>query len=291
MWPLDVLAAILFVSSSGLLFNKKFRENPALLIAAGLLALPATYFTIDAIVTHILDQRLGHATKSSIAEPLSAPVSTISNALVAPNEAKSARQSASSPQTVALASADVRAAAAAYDRRDFASALKVLSPKAEAGDPVAQYFAGIMNLRGEGIARNPTAGVRLLRMSATAGIADAQNFMAAFYRRGDHVPRDYAQAMNWYVLAAKQNYKNAQYWIALMHRDGHGAPADNKLAYMWACIAASGGPPEAISLRDRLLKLITPEEAAQAQHDATAWQESSITPKPTSVYALAGASP
>lgn len=144
------------------------------------------------------------------------------------------------------------AGAAAFDKRDFSTALRLLSPLADRGDPIAQYFVGVMYLRGFGIEADPSRAVVLLSGAATAGIADAQNYVAAFYRRGDHVQKDYAQAMQWYLLAARQDYQNAQYRIALLYDQNDYGSRDIKLAYMWACIASTDENPEAKALRIRL---------------------------------------
>jgi len=181
--------------------------------------------------------------------------------------------------------------AAAFDRGDFVASFETLSPLTDRGDPVAQFFVGVMYLAGHGVQKNPPLAVQLLYRSATAGVADAQNYMGAFYRTGHNVPLNYATAMQWYLFAAKQNYKNAQYRIALMYRDGLGVDRDNRQAYVWACISAAGGPPEAIALRARLQKQLSAEDAAQAEQEAVAWQAHSITPTPVSIYGLTGAEP
>jgi tetratricopeptide (TPR) repeat protein len=54
----DLIAAFLFVASSGLLFNKKFRDNGLLLVCAGLIALGSTYFLTRQIVDEVVSERL-----------------------------------------------------------------------------------------------------------------------------------------------------------------------------------------------------------------------------------------
>jgi hypothetical protein len=48
---LDMLAAIIFVASSGLLFNERFRKNLFLLFLASLLAMTSTFFLIGDIIS------------------------------------------------------------------------------------------------------------------------------------------------------------------------------------------------------------------------------------------------
>jgi hypothetical protein len=55
---LDIVAALLFVGSSGLLFNARFRENAFLVICAGLIALASTYFLTRQIVEEVVDEMI-----------------------------------------------------------------------------------------------------------------------------------------------------------------------------------------------------------------------------------------
>jgi hypothetical protein len=50
----EVFAALIFVASSGLLFNKRFRDNGFLLAVAGIIALVATYYLTRAIAEDVL---------------------------------------------------------------------------------------------------------------------------------------------------------------------------------------------------------------------------------------------
>jgi hypothetical protein len=53
-----VISALLFVLSSGLLFNERFRNNKWLMTVAGLLALVASYFLLEQIVDAVVSRRL-----------------------------------------------------------------------------------------------------------------------------------------------------------------------------------------------------------------------------------------
>ncbi len=70
---------------------------------------------------------------------------------------------------------------AAYQRGDYATAIRELRPLAEQGDANAQLFLGIM------------------------------------YENGQGVPQDYAEAVKWYRKAAEQGLANAQYNLGLLH--------------------------------------------------------------------------
>lgn len=58
MYVLDVIAALFFVASAGLLFNERFRKNIFLVILAGLLALASTYYLTKEIVREVVREEM-----------------------------------------------------------------------------------------------------------------------------------------------------------------------------------------------------------------------------------------
>src|SRR5216684_6916578 len=68
----------------------------------------------------------------------------------------------------------------AYERGDYAAALRLWRPPADRGDAAAQYNLGVMYLNGQG------------------------------------VPQDYAAAATWYLKAADQGYAAAQGSLGVM---------------------------------------------------------------------------
>jgi predicted aspartyl protease len=168
---------------------------------------------------------------------------------------------------------------AAYNRGDYPTALLMLQPVAQAGDGFAQYYLGVMYLKGQGVPKNSPLGLEWLSKAALAGAADAQAYMGAFNRRGDLVPQNYAEAMRWYLLAAKQNHENSQYRIALMYYRGEGVQQDLREAYMWSVIASVGGEPEPNRLRMKLEQGLSASDVTEGQRKAALWRSANISPK------------
>ena len=107
-------------------------------------------------------------------------------------------------------------AVAAYDRGDYATAVRGFLVHAEQGDATAQYKLGVM------------------------------------YNYGWGVPEDHAEAVRWFRLAAEQGYAGAQYGLGVMHADGRGVLIkDSVLAHMWSNIAGANGNASAREMRDR----------------------------------------
>ena len=55
---------------------------------------------------------------------------------------------------------------AAYERGDYATALQLLRPLAEAGDANAQFHLGRIHLGGRGVAKNETEAAQWFRRAA-----------------------------------------------------------------------------------------------------------------------------
>ncbi len=79
---------------------------------------------------------------------------------------------------------------AAYNRGDYATALREWRPLAKQGDAGAQIFLGFM------------------------------------YRKGRGVPQDYAEAVKWYRKAAEQGHARAQSNLGFMYEHGLGVTQD-----------------------------------------------------------------
>ncbi len=82
---------------------------------------------------------------------------------------------------------------AAYDRGDYATALRELRPLAEQGDAAAQYNLGGMYYGGYGVPQDYAEAVKWYRKAAEQGHALAQNNLAFMYYAGQGVTRDYVQ--------------------------------------------------------------------------------------------------
>ncbi len=135
--------------------------------------------------------------------------------------------------------ADVQAGVDAYEKGDYATALKEWRPLAEQGDADAQYNLGWM------------------------------------YEKSFGVPQDDKEAVRWYRLAAEQGIGHAQYRLGGMYTLGRGVPQDFVLSHMWLNLAAALGDEQARTLRDKLAKQLTPAQLDDAQRLAREWKAKS----------------
>jgi TPR repeat protein len=133
---------------------------------------------------------------------------------------------------------------AAFGRGDWATALSLLRPLADHGDPTAQAYVGTIYLTGQGAPQDIAAAVVLLKKSADQGSADAQFVLGEFYGSGQWGPPDRALALTWLRKAAAQSgaegAADAQLMLGRFYRDGSSVPQDDAIAAQWFAKAVSG---------------------------------------------------
>ena len=69
------------------------------------------------------------------------------------------------------------------------------------GHPAAQYALGVMNIKGQGVKRNPQQGLKWLMTAARKRYAPAEAYLGELYWEGKIVRRDRTRAVMWYALA------------------------------------------------------------------------------------------
>jgi TPR repeat protein len=86
---------------------------------------------------------------------------------------------------------------------------EALLPKAEAGDPVAQFNLARQYVLGEGMAVNQSEFIRWCRTAAEQGLPEAQYALGMCYRQGLGVERNTNEARAWMQKAAASRYTPA----------------------------------------------------------------------------------
>ena len=137
--------------------------------------------------------------------------------------------------------ADFQAGLEAYERGDYAVALREWRPLAEQGHPWTQFMLGLMYADGEGVPKDDTEAVKWYRKAAEQGEALAQTNLGVMYDNGKGVPEDDAEAVKWYRKAAEQGEALAQAKLGLKYDTGEGVPEDDVEAVKWYRKAAEQG--------------------------------------------------
>ena len=170
-------------------------------------------------------------------------------------------------------------------------------PKANAGDPEAQFKLAFHYGQGRGVEKNIPEEVKFFRLAAEQNYAPAQvqlgrcyasahgvaldrkaaldwfrkaaaqnssagQFeLAVCYWRGLAVERDAAEAAKYFRKAAEQNHLTAQSNLAFCLKTGQGVKADSVEAYAWFELVVERDPL-ALKFRDELAQQMTPEKIA-----------------------------
>jgi TPR repeat protein len=137
-------------------------------------------------------------------------------------------------------------AEAAFNRKDYATAFRLLVPLAEHGDAKAQTFLGGLYKDGEGAPQDYAEALKWYRKAAEQGEAFGQMGLGDMYWGGLGVPQDYAEALAWYRKAAEQGNAFLQYNLGHIHeqgrdKQGRGVPEDYVEAVKWFRKAAEQG--------------------------------------------------
>jgi len=153
-------------------------------------------------------------------------------------------------------------AIAAYDRGDYATAMRLLRPLADQGDSDSQYKLGFMYEWGLGVSQDSAEAVNWLRKAAEQGHANAQYNLGIMYDGGSpDIPQDKEEAARWHAEAVKgfrkaadQGEAQAQNDLGFMYEQGLGVSRDYTEAANWYRKAAEQGEIAAIHALGRMYK-------------------------------------
>jgi len=107
--------------------------------------------------------------------------------------------------------------------------------------------------------------LKLYKPLALQGFANAQNNLGEMYGSGKGVKQDYKEALKWYRLASEQGHSEAQNHLGLMYYKGEGVSKDYALAHMWLSFSADAGYQEAAKGRDAVTGLMTAQQVAESE--------------------------
>ena len=160
---------------------------------------------------------------------------------------------------------DIEDADAAYEKGNYAEALRKFKIAAAQGNENAQFAIGYMYNTGQGVVQNYEEAVRWYRMAAAKGDTVAQYNLGVKYTTGQGVVQNYAEAARWFRLATAKGFPAAQFNLGVMYGNGQGVIQDYVRAHMWLNIAAIKGYKDAAKSRDSTAAKMTSQQIAEAQ--------------------------
>jgi uncharacterized protein len=153
------------------------------------------------------------------------------------------RRKAAAPEQAPAATVaeELDRAQAAATGGDYAAALAIWGPLAQAGVSRAQNNVGACLSEGLGVPRDGALARRWFLLAAEAGDAVAQRNLAALLFKGEGVEADYPEAARWYRKAAEQGDAAAQDMLSWMLLEGEMIASDPQEARRFALAAAEQG--------------------------------------------------
>jgi TPR repeat protein len=137
-------------------------------------------------------------------------------------------------------------AVAAYQRADYAGAMRIWHELGEAGDVRAIYNLGVLFDLGQGIAPDPARAAIYFQHAAQAGHVRAMSNYGRLLEQGRGVQKNEEQAAYWFQKAAEGGLAEAQYNLGLMYERGGGVAKSDRDAAAWYSRAAAGGQSSAL---------------------------------------------
>ena len=136
----------------------------------------------------------------------------------------------------------------AYNRGDFAGALKVWKYLALQGNASAQNGLGHLYANGLGVAQDYKVAFEWYSRAAAQGLTEAQAALADMYAKGIGIPQDFRQAFEWNKMAAANANAHAQMMIGWHYEHGRGVAQDYRQALDWYSKAAAQDDTDAQNL-------------------------------------------
>ena len=133
----------------------------------------------------------------------------------------------------------------APNARSNRRALLLLKKSAARRSPAGLHLLALHHLRGQGLQKNPEAGVRLLEEAAYLGSVPAQTDLAKAYALGIGTEKNESKALYWLRLAAARGDGKSALEAGRMYRDGSGVQPSQGEAQRWLEQAAKSGIPAA----------------------------------------------
>lgn len=145
------------------------------------------------------------------------------------------------------AQAGLKDGLAAYDKAEYATALKELTPPAEKGNAQAQFRLGkIFNL-GQGVPPDKKEAAKWFHMAAQQGLAEAQGALGYLCLMGDGVSQNSDLAIEWTRKAAEQGEATAQFNLSVMYGEAFGIRKNPAESLKWLLKAADQRHVEALN--------------------------------------------
>ena len=120
--------------------------------------------------------------------------------------------------SAAPAAATFESGLQAFQKGDYATALKDWEVLAARSHARSQYQLGVMYNEGHGVPKDPDKAISWWTKAAQLGYVEAQHIVAHSYLYGSRgFKQDDGRAFRWFEKAAKQGFSKSQYTLGKMY--------------------------------------------------------------------------
>lgn len=109
-----------------------------------------------------------------------------------------------------------------------------------------------------------TAYNTMMSLADTSNDGMAQYWLGVMHLKGQGVEQDYDEAGKWFRKAAEQSIPQAQYKLGKLYSDGTGVPQDNEFAYVWYSVAAAHQHKKSMNAAEEIKSQLSDEEMKEA---------------------------
>lgn len=152
----------------------------------------------------------------------------------------------------------VRAGVDLWRTGDYAGAVAMWQPFAQAGDKDALFNMGQAYKLGRAVPKDSALALDYFRRAALLGHLPAQANLGIMLFQAGEKP----EAIKWLKAAADKNEMRAQYVLGVALWNGDGVPRSLTLAYAYLARSSALGMPEATTALNTLTGVISPLERA-----------------------------
>ncbi len=122
---------------------------------------------------------------------------------------------------------------AAFETKNFAHAIKLLSPIAEEGNADAMYRMAIMLQNGLGCVADEKKAFKYMGDAALQDFPLAQHAYAFMFFEGECTEKNIEKSIEWFTKAAEQGLLGSATTLAMIYEEGKLVPQDIEKAQFW----------------------------------------------------------
>ena len=122
---------------------------------------------------------------------------------------------------------------AAFETKNFAHAIKLLSPIADEGNVEALYRMAIMLQNGLGCIASTEKAFAYMGDAAGKGYPLAQHAYCFMFFEGECTEKDIDKSIQWFTRAAEQGLMGSATTLAMIYEEGKLVPQDLEKSQYW----------------------------------------------------------